>query len=72
MVYGLISMEQQRLRYIWVEVHNGRGNHGDFLRAFASAYVRADPPNEYILRPAAEALVAKYNLQTYGDTDEKL
>jgi hypothetical protein len=52
---------------IWREVANGRGGHGDFLRSFADAVVRADEDNFALIRPAAAALVIKYHLSEYLD-----
>lgn len=37
-------------------------NHGDFLKAFFQAFLRADPSNSRILLPAAKALETKYHL----------
>jgi len=60
----------EQLHYIMVEVANGRGNHGDFLRSFADAMVRADAGNLSILREAAWKLVDKYGLEKYLQPDE--
>ena len=40
-----------------------RGHHGGFLTYFLEAYIRADPSNERILRPAMRSLVEKYELK---------
>ena len=48
------------LHAIAVDVVNS--NHGDFLKTFADAYLRADRANERILRPAWLVLVDKYQL----------
>jgi hypothetical protein len=55
----------EELAYIFVEIMNGRGNHGSFLRSFATAVAFADADNFSILRPVAHALVVKYNLRRY-------
>ena len=47
---------------IFRNIYNGVGNHGDFLMAFARAYIYADSENTEILQSAAERLVTKYNL----------
>jgi hypothetical protein len=43
-------------------VHVVHSQHGSFLLAFADAYLRADPENERILRPAWLVLIDKYGL----------
>jgi hypothetical protein len=62
-----------QLRHIFVEVSLGRGRHGDFLKSFAQAVLRADPDNFALIRPAATMLVVKYMLRDYLDnfTEEK-
>jgi hypothetical protein len=52
---------------IWLAVKDGRGNHGDFLKAFAEAIVRADDENLAILMPAAMRLIVKFDLISYRD-----
>jgi hypothetical protein len=59
------------LRYIYVEIFNGRGNHGQFLRAFSEAFCLADSQNWALMRKCAERLVIKYNLMKYLDTFPK-
>lgn len=44
---------------------NSLGKHGGFLTSFAESYLAADLENVQIMRPAALALVAKYNLKVY-------
>jgi hypothetical protein len=61
-------MDQVSLLHIFVEVAQGRGRHGDFLRSFADAYSRADDQNRAILHEAAADLVTKYGLEKYLDT----
>ena len=56
-----------QLSHIFIEIMEGRGNHGAFLRAFAETWARADDLNMAILRAAAIALVAKYDLGKYLD-----
>ncbi len=67
-------MSDADVLYIYVEIYNGIGNHGRFLRAFAAAVVAADTQNFLLLRPVAEELISKYGLQKYlnvGATKEK-
>lgn len=45
-----------------IAVHAVHSNHGDFLKACADAYLRADQENEKILRPAWLMLIEKYRL----------
>ena len=61
-------MTDAELRHIFVEIFNGRGNHGSFLRAFAEAFILADMDNWHLLRPAARAIAGKYHLTDYLDT----
>jgi hypothetical protein len=56
------------LRHIFVEIFNGRGNHGSFLRAFAEAFLLADMDNWHLMRGSARAIVGKYQLTDYLDT----
>ena len=64
-------MTNDELKFIYVEVANGRGNHGSFLRAFAEAVIRADALNFEVLKPAATELVFKYDLDKYLDKGEE-
>ncbi len=59
-------MTTEELHRVFVEVANGRGAHGSFLRAFAEAFLRADSSNAQVLKGAAETLVEKYNLSNYA------
>lgn len=52
----------ERLLEIFTDIAAGERNHGDFLKSFAEAYVRADPGNLVILMPTAFQLVRKYQL----------
>lgn len=63
----LDSMTDDQLRHIFVEIADGRGNHGSFVRSFAVAYMWADEGNKMILREAAKTLVNKYSLDKYLD-----
>jgi hypothetical protein len=47
---------------IWVNVLNGVGKHGDFLKSFAQAFTRADSDNKLILLIASTTLILKYHL----------
>ena len=40
-------------------------NHGDFLKTFLVAFLRADPENSRILLPAMKKLELKYNLKDH-------
>ena len=55
------------IRHIFVEIYNGRGNHGSFLRKFADAYLQADALNVVILHDVSQKIIAKYNLDKYLD-----
>lgn len=50
------------LDYVAVEVSKNSGQ-SPFLRKFAEAWIAADAENKGILRPAWEALIAKYGLE---------
>ena len=54
-----------------IAVHVVNSQHGDFLRTFADAYLRADQENEKILRPAWLALVDKYDLDPEYEAEER-
>lgn len=45
-----------------IAVHVYNGNYGSFLKAVADAWLKADPKNKRILRPAWVILIDKYNL----------
>lgn len=47
---------------IWINVQNGVGKHGDFLKSFGAAYTRADMANKGTLAGASRALIVKYDL----------
>lgn len=55
----------EQIHHIMVEVNNGRGNHGDFLKKFATAYLHADDLNAQILKESAKTLIVKYKLDDY-------
>lgn len=61
-------LTDSELTHIYLKISNGRGNHGDFLRTFAEALLRADSENFQIMRKAAYAISVKYNLSVYLDT----
>ena len=56
-------MTEDEIRHIFVEIADGRGNHGSFLRSFAAAVLWADEHNFQLLLPAMKAIVIKYNLE---------
>lgn len=55
----LLAMVLER---ICVNIVDDVGQHGDFLKTFCRAWLRADPENRELLTPAAVALVNKYKL----------
>ena len=54
-----------RLHDIAVDVESS--DRGSFLKAMATAWLRADPPNQRILWPAWEAIITKYGLEVKSD-----
>lgn len=56
------------IRHVFVEVAQGRGKHGDFLRTFAEALMRADAENFSLLRATALDMIEKYDLMKYLDS----
>ena len=54
------------VREVMRKIASGERKHGDFLTAFADAFIRADYTNEIILLPAALQLIAKYDLESYA------
>lgn len=67
----MIVYTYDELHHIFVEIHQGRNNHGSFLRAFADAFTRADDVNVQILMVPAILLVEKYHLEQYLDNYTK-
>lgn len=59
------ELADDQLLHIFVEIVQGRGQHGGFLRSFAEAFSNADAENRIILQQAAERLIEKYKLQKY-------
>jgi hypothetical protein len=59
------ELSHQELRHIYLEIANGRGQHGSFLRSFAEAYLRADPEDQKYLYKTACLFVEKYSLDRY-------
>jgi len=55
-------MTTENMRCVWLNVTNGVGAHGDFLKTFGLAYVRADEDNKIKLYSASIALIEKYDL----------
>jgi hypothetical protein len=55
-------LNQEELRAIMCNIANGVGNHGDFLKAFATTYLLADWENRIVIDQAARNLIRKYNL----------
>lgn len=50
------------MHVIWINVVNGVGKHGDFLKSFGAAFTRADSDNKGILAGPSRALIVKYDL----------
>jgi hypothetical protein len=61
------SLTSAQLLHIYVEVAQGRGRHGHFLRAFAGAVSRADHANFVLLTPVAIMFASQYHLTDYLD-----
>jgi hypothetical protein len=55
----------EEIKSIYTNVFLGQGKHGDFLRSFAGAVMRADRANFEVLRMPALDLISKYNLESY-------
>jgi hypothetical protein len=62
-----VELSTPKLLHIWTEIAKGRNYHGDFLKSFAAAYIRADDQNLQLIHSAALALVVKYQLTKYLD-----
>ena len=60
---GVYDTEHERLREIAL-YELQFGYHGDFLRYFLEAYLRADLDNERLLRPIMVTFEGKYRLST--------
>lgn len=56
--------------HVFVEVLQGRGRHGDFLKSLAEAVARADTSNFELIRPALCSVIEKYGFRNYLDTFE--
>lgn len=59
------------IRMICIEIANGRGNHGGFLRSLADTVLRADPQNFQHVRDGAAAVLDAYSLRHYLDVKEE-
>jgi hypothetical protein len=55
------------IHHIFVEVVDGRGRHGDFLKKYAAAFLQADDENALLLKVSALMLIKKYHLDAYLD-----
>lgn len=55
-------LADEDVEFIFKAVVNDVGHHGDFLKSFAGAYLRADVDNRFLMKPAALVFVVKYNL----------
>lgn len=49
---------------IWINVVNGVGENGNFLRCFGAAFASADNSNKQVLLRASAFLIANYHLDT--------
>lgn len=58
---------KEKLRHIFSEITNGRGEHGSFLHSFAKCYLDAGAENEALLNKAAIVIAEKYNIIKYLD-----
>jgi hypothetical protein len=63
----LTELSSAKVRHVWIEIANGRGAHGSFLRSFAEAMLRADDANWELLRGPSNSLIWKYELDKYLD-----
>lgn len=55
-------MDNNDIITIYTNVFWGVGLHGDFLKTFALAYIKADGVNREILKPVAEQFIDKFQL----------
>lgn len=55
-----------------IAVNVVKSSRGSFLKAFADAWLKADPENKDILRPAWIVIIDKYQLdQEYEETQRR-
>lgn len=47
---------------IMINIHNGVGNHGSFVKSIADAYIKADFENRVLLDTVMDQIIIKYNL----------
>jgi len=59
-------MSNEDIREIFRKIASGERKKGGFLTTFAQAMMLADESNEALLRPAATALIVKYDLADYA------
>ena len=64
-----MELTDEDVREIYRKVANGFGNHGSFLRSFASAVVFADAVNYYLISAVARSLIQKYGIEGYAKVD---
>jgi hypothetical protein len=64
-------LSEAMIRHVCCEIQNGRGQHGNFLHAFANAMLSADPENFRMMAGAARRIIGKYGLDRYLDTLEE-
>ena len=59
------EMSASEVHEIFRKIASGERQHGDFLTCFAEAMLHADTENFQILKPVAEQLIKKYNVEGY-------
>jgi hypothetical protein len=57
------GLTDKDIEEIWRGIASGAGDHGDFLRHFARAFLWADPENRQAMEGSAHHFVAKYRLE---------
>ena len=60
-----MGISDEDIKRIYTNVFIGQGKHGDFLRSFAGAVMRADRKNFEVLIQPALHFISKYNLESY-------
>lgn len=62
----MIGLSVDQIHEVYRKIANGERKHGEFLTAFAKAYILADPLNAGIMFFTAAAFIEKYNLAGYA------
>lgn len=63
-------LSRQAMIEIFQCVALGGGDHGDFLKCFAEAFIRTDGDNFALLEGPGRLLIIKYGLASYGSAQE--